>query len=122
MVLYLFQVTFPYETERKMVFMDSAERTEINETKKPSVVKRAVAVFLVTVLLLGIGAYGGLYVLLKGPSLYLGTAFVAAVADNDVMYTVLQTVLTPREISEYQQMAQSGNGEDLLYAVHPQLG
>ena len=102
--------------------MDTAERTEINELKKPSVFKRTVAILLVTVLLLGIGAYGGLYVLLKGPSPYLGSAFVSAVADNEVMHTVLQTVLTPREIREYQQLAQSGNGEDLLYAVHPQLG
>ena len=102
--------------------MDAAERTEINELKKPSVFKRTVAVLLVTLLLLGVGAYGGLYVLLKGPSLYLGTAFVSAVADNELMYAVLQTVLTPQEIREYQQMAQTNGGEDLLYAVHPQLG
>ena len=102
--------------------MDAAERTEINELKKPSVFKRAVVVLLVTLLLLGVGAYGGLYVLLKGPSPYLGTAFVSAVADNELMYAVLQTVLTPQEIREYQQVAQTNSGEDLMYAVHPQLG
>ena len=102
--------------------MDAAERTEINELKKPSVFKRAVVVLLVTLLLLGVGAYGGLYVLLKGPSPYLGTAFVSAVADNELMYVVLQTVLTPQEIREYQQVAQTNSGEDLMYAVHPQLG
>ena len=105
-----------------MAFMDAAERTEINELKKPSVFKRAVVVLLVTLLLLGVGAYGGLYVLLKGPSPYLGTAFVSAVADNELMYVVLQTVLTPQEIREYQQVAQTNSGEDLMYAVHPQLG
>ena len=105
-----------------MWFMDPAERTEMNELKKPSVIKRTVAVLLVTLLLLGAGAYGGLYVLLKGPSPYLGTAFVSAVADNELMNVVLQTVLTPQEIREYQQTAQTVSGEDLLYAVHPQLG
>ena len=123
MMIYLFHVTFPIiSDERTMTFMDPAERTEINEHKKSSVFTRTVAVLLVTVLLLGLAAYGGLYVLLKGPSLYLGTAFVSAVADNELMNVVLQSVLTPQEIREYQQMAQTNSGEELLYAVHPQLG
>lgn len=121
MMVYLFQVTFPISDERKMAFMDPVERTDINEKKKPSLFKRTVAVLLVTLILLGAGAYGGLYVLLKGPSPYLGTAFVSAVADHPIMYAVLQTVLTPAEIQEYQQIAQSSGGEELLFSVHPQL-
>ena len=108
--------------------METAVRTEIAEKRRPSVIKRLLAVLLVTALLLAAAGYGGLYVLLKGPSVYAGDLFTAALADSTPGNAILRLFLTPEEITSRQQSAQeqipdqNGSGTEQLFSVYPQLG
>lgn len=108
--------------------METAVRNDVVENRRPSVFKRILAVLLVTVLLLGAAGFGGLYVLLKGPSPYAGGLFAAAVADTAVGEKLLGLFLTPEELEQRLQTAQEqvpdqdGGEAESLFSVYPALG
>ena len=96
-------------------------RTDPMENRKPSFFKRFLAVLLVTLLLLGVAAYGVLYVLLKGPSLYAGGLFADAVEDTALGSAVLHLFLTDEEIHREQHATgvDSEGCDDLVYPIYP---
>ena len=97
--------------------MHTVGRGDPMEKRRPSLFARFLAVLLATILLLGVAVYGGLYILLEGPSHYAGGLFAAAVADTPVGDAVLHLFLTDAEIAAYQS-AEDNHGEQ-LFSVYP---
>lgn len=102
--------------------MESAVRNDLTENRKPSVFKRVLVLLLVTLLLFAAGAYGGMYVLLKGPSACAGSQAAAAMAENPVGNAVLHLFLTDEEIGLHREQAQNECGAEKQFSVYPQLG
>lgn len=102
--------------------MESAVRNDMTENRKPSVLKRFLVLLLVTLLLFAGGGYGGLYVLLKGPSVRAGDRLIAVVADHAVGNAVVHLFLTSEEIEQRLETAQDESGEEKQFSVYPQLG
>lgn len=95
----------------------------MTETKKPSVVKRIFILLLVTVLLVAAAGYGGLYVLLKGPSEYAGALFTVSLAEQPAGNVLLHLFLSDEEIAQRVQTVQDEwGGTERQFSVYPQLG
>ena len=97
--------------------MNTVGRGDPMEKRRPSFFARFLALLLVTLLLLGIAGYGGLYILLEGPSPHAGELFAEAVADVPVGNAVLHLFLADEEIAAYQT-DESVNVEQ-LFSVYP---
>lgn len=91
------------------------------ENRKPSFLKRFLVILLVTLLLLGAAGYGGLYILLKGPSMYAGGLFADAVEDEAMGLVLLHLFLTDEEIHREQHATgvDSEGCDDLVYSIYP---
>lgn len=98
--------------------MESAVRNDITENRKPSVFKRFFVLLLVTLLLFAAAGYGGMYVLLKGPSAHAGSQAAAAMAGSSVGSAVLRLFLTDEEIEQRLELAHSDG--DNQFSVHPE--
>ena len=100
--------------------MNAMGRGDPMDNRKPSFFVRFFVVLLVTALLLGLAAYGALYVLLKGPSDYAGGLFAAGVEDVPLGNTVLHLFLSDEEIDRYQKADEnSGEEAERMYSVYP---
>lgn len=104
--------------------MEQNLQTEPAENRKPSFFKRFFAVLLVTVLLLAGAGYGAMYVLLRGPSGYAGSAAAISIARQPVACALLKLYLSDAELAEVEaaaagaQNTENGNGEK-LFSVFP---
>lgn len=99
--------------------MRAASRNDIGEKRKPSVFKRILAVLLITVLLIAVGAYGTMYVVMNGPSEHARSQFIDMACDSGVGTVVLHLFLSPEMIDEWQKTPRD-SGSDVLYSVYPQ--
>lgn len=99
--------------------MEAVGRNELMEKRKPSVLGRILAVLLITVLLIAAAAYGGLYVVMNGPSPHAESRLMETLGDNPAGIAVLRLFMSAEMIDEWQQTAQDGEAET-LYSVYPQ--
>ena len=88
--------------------------------KKPSFFKRFLVVLLVTAMLVAAAAYGGLYIMLKGPSDYAAGLFVTAVEDVPFGPALLHLYVTDAEIDQCKLAVVVENGETVKqFSVYP---
>ncbi len=101
--------------------MNTAGRNDPMERKKPSFFKRTLIVLLVTLLLLGMGSYGALYILLEGPSDYAAGLFAHAVEELPYGDTVLHLFLSDEEIHRDKLVADvdSDGCTGTVFSVYP---
>lgn len=78
--------------------MDQTQELEIIQERYPSKFKRFLLVLLVTAILLGSAAYAAGYILLKGPSPYVGEQLVKMVGEHPVAQVVLKLYMTDDEL------------------------
>lgn len=128
MVVYLFQAAIwvLLEIAEGMVgFMGIAGGNDIVEKRKPSIFRRILAVLLVTALLIGAAAYGGLYVVMNGPSAHAKEQLISVAADNAVGIAVLHLFMSTDMIEQWQQKLQDevpdgdDGGSETLFSVYP---
>ena len=100
--------------------MKAAAQYDSVERKKPSFFRRFLAVLLVTAMLISAAAYGGLYIMLKGPSDYAAGLFITAVEDVPFATVLLHVFLSDAEIEECKLAVVVENGETVKqFSVYP---
>ncbi len=105
--------------------MTDENRMDILEEKKPSAFRRVLTVLLVTVLLLGAGAYGAGYVLFRGPFVHAQAAFVQHVNNYPVGSAILSLFVTDQQQQELMAIdAGTGiaEGQQKTFSVYPNMG
>lgn len=98
--------------------MRNAYQEDMTGKKELSKVKRVLIIVVTTVFLLSCGLYGGLTILLKGPSAYAAREFIRDTKDTPVIADLVKLIadedLVQAALSRSEDMQQT-------FCVYPQI-